>query len=159
MLQHTEDHLRKIQKILHGDQGLFWRLKKVALYLLETHELDCIGIFRSVGDELDDYVFITGSQDNEDIGRFASLADPLPGAARNQVKVIASRFVKQKNPIHTPHRVSELVVPIYNFQQVVGVLHAERTDGRGLTAAERRLFEETARLIGRLFIPTVIHLG
>ncbi|RMD62452.1 GAF domain-containing protein [Candidatus Parcubacteria bacterium] len=159
MLQHTEDHLKRIQKILRGEQGLFWRLKKVALYLLETHDLACVGIFRCVGDELDDYVYITGNQEGEDVGRFAALSDTLPGAARSQVKVIASRFIKQKNPVHAPHRVSELVVPIQNFQQIVGALHVERTDGRGISPAERQLFEQAARLIGRHFIPTVIHVG
>ncbi len=160
-LNYTENHLKHIKKILRGEQGLFWRLREVGHYLVETHQLASIGIFRCVGDELDDFIFIANDgskQHNIDAASFHR--DTLrTGNARDEaVKIIDSHFKKQRQLMPSSSEQQELIVPIENLQQVVGVMHAEKAAGEKFSEHEIRLLRETAGLIGRLFVPAVVHI-
>ncbi|MDQ7052128.1 MAG: hypothetical protein Q9P14_04255, partial [candidate division KSB1 bacterium] len=52
----------------------------------------------------------------------------------------------------------ELLIPIENLQQIVGVIHAEKAAGERLSPHEITLLREIGGLIGRLFVPAVVHI-
>ncbi len=157
----TENHLKRIRKILKGEQGLYWRLREVADYLVETHSLASIGIFRCVGDELDDFVFIANDgthRQNIDTSSFRRDTLRSSHGRDETVKIIDSQFKKQRQFLLSSSEQQSLTIPIVNLQQVVGIIYAEKPSGESLTTHEIQLLKETANLIGRLFVPAVIHV-
>ena len=158
-MNYTENHLLKIKSILESDHSLFKRLEQVGEYLIEANQLSCVSIFRCVGDELDDVIFVSSRknvikkvrQDND--GQEREYINALP------TRIVLSKFAKQRYSINSNKIIPEFIIPIIRIRQVTGVLHAEKNEGSHFAPKEVRLLKETANLIGKLFMPRVIHLN
>ncbi len=150
-----ENHLKQIQRILDSNQGIFQKLEQVGSYLIETHQLASIGIFRRVGDEFDDHVFITEQEFSKRFSMDNDWVEHYP----QPIKIIRSRYVKPRQHVTPGEPISEFIFPILCMEQIVGILHAEKKQGSRFTTREIKLLEETANLIGRIFLPSVIHLN
>ncbi len=159
VLNISENHLLKIQKILESDQGLLQRLEQVGEYLIQTHQISCVSIFRRVGDEMDDVVFVSNKMASEDTPVSRASKQTMDRDLNFPVRIISSKFTKPRKPASSSVFIPEFIIPIIRVKQIMGFLHAEKSSGGYFNAREIRVLRETAKLIGKLFTPRVIHLN
>lgn len=154
-----EDHLRQIQHILDSDSGMFQKLEQIGAYLVKTQDLAAVGIFRRVGDEFDDHIFVTAQEFRASAAyRLASQSEyiehfPIP------LQIVKSRYIKPRLYRTSHEQIPEILVPIVHFHQTVGLLHAEKRLGGRFSGGEIQLLRDTAHLLGRLFTPSVVHVN
>lgn len=156
-LEDLEKHLQTIVDILCSEQALFFRLEMVGEYLIEVNDLSAVSIFRRVGDELDDHVFVSGKRG---VSGKNPLVDPPSDNAEQleTVTVIPSRNPKQRLLKKTFDAIPEFIAPIIKITDVVGLIHAEKGVGGHFTPTEIMLLKETAGLISKYFFPAVLQV-
>ncbi len=157
-MEYIEKHIEKIRELLKTNDGLYYRLEKVAEYLLETYNFSALSIFRRTGDELDDHIFATNRKSPTRKTGKPETTFILSADMSKKVSIVPSKHVKarvaRKNYVSSP----EFIIPITRLDDVVGFIHAEKNVGSYFSPAEIKLLKEAAKVISRQFVPTVLSL-
>lgn len=157
-MQQIEKHLQKIKQILNQKHGLYLKLESVGAYLLDANELSCLSIYRRVGDEMDDHIFIA-VHDNVHMVHARRVRAGKTQNDKDKIIIVPSRYQKPREIRKSFEVIPEYLMPIITFRSTVGFLHAEKALGGHFRPAEIRLMNETAKLLGRQFVPSVIHMN